>query len=280
MSIESWIDDPMSILQPDDAPIFADFAAARTSTLFQAALKAPPDPDFFKECTKATLLVMKTCCDNQLVDFLTGKFSVEPEESASRSVTGTPLNNIQCERDFGFLDSSQQRRRHATFHYHTSILLLKQSRTDLKNWLDNKTEQETSELFQDARKGGRKLRTSHQDFEKKTASTLQEKLKEKKRGKGRIENGGKTRILLLLNALLQLRDNELLSSQSKTVSQRFHQLQNTRVMMKTTLIPEFLTVMDLVSSRTTGWLSHMKMAGILVSFPHSSFLHVTAITLA
>lgn len=123
--IIEWIEAPATMLMEDDAPLFEDFPGRRTSPMFQAAMKPPEDMDYFEKCTSAILQGMKECCNNQLADFLTGHLSQPTDDSSQSRVSGAPLNNISSERDFGTLDASQQRRRNATLHFHTSLLLLK-----------------------------------------------------------------------------------------------------------------------------------------------------------
>ena len=59
----------------------------------------------------------------QLKDFL---------EATDGQNVKAPLTNLSSERHFGHLDSSQRRRPHCSLHYHSSVILLKQTRKRLQ----------------------------------------------------------------------------------------------------------------------------------------------------
>jgi hypothetical protein len=88
-AIAEWSEDPMSIQQKDDQPVFYGFPGDRNSALFITATEPPIDVECFKKCTKSV------------------------------------LDGMNTEAAFVILDESQNRRRNAAMHYHSTILLQK-----------------------------------------------------------------------------------------------------------------------------------------------------------
>ncbi|KAL8621574.1 hypothetical protein ACOMHN_026245 [Nucella lapillus] len=88
------------------------------------------------------------------------------------------LTNLTCERKFGSLDASQNRRRNATLHYHSTVTALKHHRATLKEYLHSKGDGYRKRLWKTARKGGKFLRNKHRAEEKAEQKIVEKHLKE------------------------------------------------------------------------------------------------------
>ncbi|KAH3708501.1 hypothetical protein DPMN_067953 [Dreissena polymorpha] len=121
--------------------------------------------ELFHEMVKMTSKAMKRTVEKQLSDFLDGgKFGQEPEEKQLDRTSFAPLTNLTCEHHFGHLDRSQRKRPGASLHHHTSVQLLKQSRTPMMKWIEEIPESDKTKLLKSARLGGKTMR-------KKTSTT-------------------------------------------------------------------------------------------------------------
>ena len=69
------------------------------------------------------------------------------------------------ERNFGGLDASQKRQRHATLHFHSCVRLLKSNRTKLTSWILSKPSKDRSMLMTKAKIQGKLLRAKHKQEE-------------------------------------------------------------------------------------------------------------------
>ncbi|KAK6189055.1 hypothetical protein SNE40_005102 [Patella caerulea] len=94
------INKPDDILIPNDPPLFDDFPGQRSSPMYLSAMAPPSEMGYFRQCTQAILGGMKTCCENQLGDFITGKFCEAPDKKTKGDVSGAPLHNLQSEQAF------------------------------------------------------------------------------------------------------------------------------------------------------------------------------------
>ena len=113
----------------------------------------------------------------QLKDVLPGgKFSEEASLELRRSMTHCKLTNLISEHEFGDLDYSQYRRRHASLHFHSSIQMVKRNKT-ISVWLNSKSIQNQNTLLLKAREQGISLRKKHAEQEKhvieKVTATLE-----------------------------------------------------------------------------------------------------------
>ncbi|KAH3818798.1 hypothetical protein DPMN_120524 [Dreissena polymorpha] len=86
---------------------------------------------------------MIKCIEKQLCDFLPGgHFSGAPSQSDIDRTKFAYSTNLGCEHHFEDLDISQKRRPNESLHHHTSVLLLKRNREQLKRWYDGLTKEE------------------------------------------------------------------------------------------------------------------------------------------
>ena len=84
-----------------------------------------------------------------------------------KDISFAPLTNLNCERNFGHLDASQRGRPHSSLHHHTSVILLKQTRINLRPWYSKLSVTERRKLWERARKRGSMLRKKHQSRDHK-----------------------------------------------------------------------------------------------------------------
>ena len=94
--------------------------------LFNAAFEMSQEVDMalFREVSVALQTGILKCIEKQLADFLDdGIYSVNTANSGT--------NNLACERQFGYLDSSQIRQGNASLRYHSSILMLNSHRMEM-----------------------------------------------------------------------------------------------------------------------------------------------------
>lgn len=183
--------------------------------MYQAAMKQPKNKDFFLKCTIGIYSrVWKNAAKTSYQIFLTGHLSQPASESDQGTVSGAPLHNISSERDFGTLDASQQRRRNATLHYHTSMLLLKSNRDRFGQWLDGKNDRERHSLFKNARKKGLALRKCHREFDVNTNLEIEKNIQEETARKNKREENARNRkqrkaLVETVNAIVSESDPEI-----------------------------------------------------------------------
>ena len=133
------------------------------------------DRTVFRKALTAILVGIKACCEKQLCDFLKeGKFSSAPKENDARSTSKSHLTNLASERHFGSLDASQHRRRNASLHYHSSIIMIKASHKQMLEWI--KRHKDRDQLWLKARKMGQVLRTKHKEAQNKQVKIISEEI--------------------------------------------------------------------------------------------------------
>lgn len=125
---------------------------------------------------------MLTTIEKQLKDFLPGGvYGEAPNPKELERTKNSHLHNLPCEHHLGDLDASQKKRPNATFHYHSSLELLK--RTRFLQWLSLKSPEESTALWRLARKHGSALRAKHkrdEEEENKKEEDALNKVPEKK----------------------------------------------------------------------------------------------------
>ena len=115
--------------------------------------------DVLFETIKLAVQSMCRTVEKQLVDVLPGgKFSSPPSQWSDLTRTGfAHRTNLCCEHHFGDLDSSQRCGPSASMHHHSSIQLLKRTRTSMENYLHDMPNDSRKELLKSARQGGKDL---------------------------------------------------------------------------------------------------------------------------
>jgi len=178
-----WIDNPSEMSKElCEFPYFSPGTNnvngnAKAEYLTKAALddhSSIEDKSTFEQTIIALLEGVEKTITMQMADFLPGgKYGNAPTPNELIRTKGAPLNNLICERNFGILDASQNKRRNATFHYHSSILLLKSNKLHLKHWLNSKSSEERHAIWANAHHDGKALRLKHRADE-----VIQESLEE------------------------------------------------------------------------------------------------------
>ena len=160
-----------------------------THTLFETAtsIRCPDRIQMLHNLIRAMAGGCAHLMNLQVPEFLPGGALHNPPSSDEvKRTKGSGLNNITVERHFGTLDNSMNRRRHCSFHYHSTILILKSQGKNIINWLVSMPPEKRRSEIKDAMKGGPELREKHREdvahtHEMEEAALLNEqKLKEEK----------------------------------------------------------------------------------------------------
>ena len=122
-----------------------------------------------------------TCTQRQLSEFLPGgRYGEEPSLSLRAKMEFAKVTNLVSENEFGDLDFSQFRRRHASLHYHSGIQMVKRNKT-ISSWLSKKSETEQDRLLIIARNKSSDLRKRHAAAQKEIRVKIQNRLDENHR---------------------------------------------------------------------------------------------------
>ena len=114
--------------------------------------------------------------EKQLADLLPGgEFGSEPSKTKRAQMKHCKVTNLLSEHEFGDLDFSQFRRRHASLYYHSGIQILKQNHT-ISKWLAGKPENEQSTLLKMARTMSGEMRKRHLEKERHVIRKTRERL--------------------------------------------------------------------------------------------------------
>ena len=171
--VQYWLDHPHDILSQGNI-IFPDFPPKKDHPMVRQITGLQMNNETFDNAVKAVMLGIKLCCEKQLADFLTGGIYAVPKLTQHACTANSGVTNLVCERHFGTLDASQQRRRHAKLHYHSSILLLKSNRRKFFEWLRTSNSKEM--LWRSARREGMRLRRQHQLLEDEQMAVISSEL--------------------------------------------------------------------------------------------------------
>ena len=174
--VRQWLENTDKLLDPAEPPVFQAFPA-NTDAVYESVFTVAENLDIglLKKSACALLQGIKKCCEKQLADFLPeGKYGTQPSQEDLKNTANSHTTNLSCERHFGSLDASQHRRRNASMHYHSSVLMLKAHGTKLLNFLSSHPKRK--ELWLRARKQGKTLRQAHKEHEASQMKILQEDL--------------------------------------------------------------------------------------------------------
>ena len=133
-SLESISQDPNIILQRS-----FDFLEKYKTTSTAAALgsvftEKDANPTSLKRI-KDISAAMKKTLETQMPDMLEGgKYGSKEGAESLRTASFAPLNNLSCERNFGMLDAGWRRRPSSSFHHLTSLIMLKENRSQLRSF--------------------------------------------------------------------------------------------------------------------------------------------------
>ena len=177
-SICSWIEDPSTLFDPEEDPVFGQYPPKR-DVLFDSSFSCLEENmlQLATRVAKRLLHGLKITCEKQLLDFLQDGIYSNPVTEEEKKSTHSTLTNLSCERNFGSLDSSQQKLRNATLHYHTSVLLLKAQGKNMLQWIT--ASDQRTKLWEEARKMGKTIRQARKENERKVLKEIED-MKEKK----------------------------------------------------------------------------------------------------
>ena len=185
--LEGCAEEPALLLNAEQFWVDADYTEVSNSQRFASLfLLMEESREILFDLIKVVSLAMIKVINKQLVDFLPGgQFCKEANVDETRSTNFAQLTNLGCEHHFGDLDSSQRRRPSASMHHHSSVQLLKRNREGLMQWFGEMSPSKRSSLLRSARKGGRELRLSHHQDEKKVCAEIHDEMMREKEKKGK-----------------------------------------------------------------------------------------------
>lgn len=219
--LQTWSNDPTEMIHANVLPIFHTFPHSESNTKHVCQLIEPCSTE-----VKAILCMLCKCLlqviEKQLNEFLAeGKYGMEPSPEMRERTSNAKLTNIQSENLFGDLDFSIRRKRNATLHHHSSIIMLKRNNT--VKWLQQKSITARKIILKCARQKAKILRNKHQVLEKDVKTERQNLIKNIRNKKlqseqkkmnelRRIENsirkmGGIVKSLTALNSLLSHKES-------------------------------------------------------------------------
>ena len=175
--VEAFTTEPELLL--DDDEIIPKFPSIDDSIFYNAVMNIRHHDriDILFRIISTAMRAFARCIKKQLIDVLEGKYSQPASTSDLKWTQGTGLHNLTSERNFGSLDASQKRWRHATLHFHSSYLLLKSNRTKLISWIFSKPSKDRSMLMTKAKIQGKWLWAKHKreeaDQKKKEETELE-----------------------------------------------------------------------------------------------------------
>ena len=143
--------------------------------------------DITRKALEKIMVEFVKVTERQLGDFLEGgHFGQKPSEEVREQLKHCKLTNLVSEYEFGHLDYSQFKRRHASMHFHSGIQMIKMNKT-ISGWLSQKTEEEQSKLLKIAHEQAFSLRKKHMENEKGVKRKIKEKLEANFRKKQETE---------------------------------------------------------------------------------------------
>ena len=190
--LEGCAEEPAVLLNKERFWIEANFIEVQQQRLYESLYSlVEGQRELLFDLIKLVSLSMIRVIDKQLIDFLPGgQFCKQSTSEDARRTQFAQLTNLGCEHHFGDLDSSQRRRPSASMHHHSSVQLLKRNREGLMQWFGEMSPNKLSSLLKSARKGGRELRQTHLEEEKKVSSDIHAEMmmEKEKKGKKRRNN--------------------------------------------------------------------------------------------
>ena len=142
-----------------------------------------PRSDLTQRVLEEIMMGFIKVTEKQLGDFLPGgKFGDEPSVEFRCKMKSCKLTNLVSEYEFGDLDFSQFRRRHASLHFHSGIQMVKRNRT-ISKWLSSKPLHEQDSLLKISKEKSDTLKRKHVEAEKSVMRKVEERLQETNRKK-------------------------------------------------------------------------------------------------
>ena len=179
---ERWSVDPSDLLLDSCRGIFFDEFKTETDVISDVLFGTGHKHD------DVTVSVLKSLMNGfidvtrrQLNDFLPGgKYGEVASPELRKSMMHCKLTNLISEHEFGDLDYSQFRRRHASLHFHSSIQMVKRNKT-ISVWFKAKELDTQNSLLKRAREQGALLRKRHVEQEKVVMQKVRAKLEANQR---------------------------------------------------------------------------------------------------
>ena len=179
---EAWSSDASPLLS-DGPGIFESFQVPKDQVYQTLCVGNGESGELAKKALEVILPEFIKCTKRQLDDFLPGgKYGSEPPEELRGQMRHCRLTNLVSENEFGDLDFSQYRRRHASLHFHSGIQMAKRNKT-ISKWLSSKPEEAQSRFLKFARSKSHEMRQKHMLAEKAIVKQTKERLDEVNRGK-------------------------------------------------------------------------------------------------
>ncbi|KAL8610059.1 hypothetical protein ACOMHN_045457 [Nucella lapillus] len=185
-SVEHWRGDASELLDPGFPGVFGGefcivsdmkaavykFVSEHTNTVKHA----------LEVLMRDLLVVMRL----QLVDFLSGgKYGQAQPPEVMEKLKHCPITNLLGENVFGEMDFNMNKAHNASFHHHTSTLMLKHNKTS--KWLQEKSSRDANDILRLARKKSKSLRNEHKRQELIVKHKIKEKMLENERERKRKE---------------------------------------------------------------------------------------------
>ena len=162
--------------------VFVDFPV-QADDVFDSLLTGPTQPDLTKKALENLLGGFKRVTEKQLADFLpNGRYGFEVDNNMRQKMKHCKLTDIIGEYNFGDLDFSLFKRRHASLHHHFTVNMMKWNKT-ISSWLCKKDTSTQRDLMAMARLESPALRKKHrrdiQEVQDQVKAILDKKRKEK-----------------------------------------------------------------------------------------------------
>ena len=185
--LEDCAEEPTSLLNAEQSWVDADFTEIPNNQRYESLFHLTEESrELLFGLIEVVSIAMIKVINKQLVDFLPGgQFCKEADIDETQRTSFAPLTNLGCEHHFGDLDSSQRRRPSASMLHHSSVQLLKRNREGLMQWFGEMSPSKRSSLLKSARKGGRELRLSHLQDERKVSADIHDDMLRQKRKRER-----------------------------------------------------------------------------------------------
>jgi hypothetical protein len=179
---EQWSHDSSALLT-GTVSVFSDFAVPVDKLWNCLTSESLLESDLPKSALESTMAGFVKVVRKQLSDFLPeGMYGSAPEDDLRVKMKHCKLTNLVAEYEFGDLDFSQFRRRHASLHFHSGIQMVKKNKT-ISNWLSSKSPNDQSSLLELARSKSSALKQKHREAEREVVRKTEERLKEINRKK-------------------------------------------------------------------------------------------------
>ncbi|XP_033096403.1 uncharacterized protein LOC117100720 [Anneissia japonica] len=179
---EAWSLDSSELLT-SPITIFSDFAVPVDDIWRSLMGDTLPGSYLTKSALQQIMTGFIAVTKRQLENFLPGGvYGSAPDDDLRKQMKHCKLTNLVSEYEFGDLDFSQFRRRHASMHFHSSIQMVKRNKT-ISDWLSSKPDEEQAHLLQLAREKCTALKEKHKEAEREVVRKTEARLQEVNRRK-------------------------------------------------------------------------------------------------